>query len=341
MIDFDAAPDNRAEMLPRVREVLNDARSFLVTGHENVDGDSSGCEVALQRGLESLGKTVRVVNNEELMPRYAFLDPEGRCEVFEKKRFDAILEDTDVVIVVDNNSWPRLAALREPVTASGLPVVCLDHHRFLEPFSDLHLYDVNAAATGEIVYDLLLDAGAEIDPMCAQALHTTLCSDTGWFRYSNTTARTFEIAADLLRRGAVPDRINTEVNYRETPAMRRVLARVWEDTRLEFDGAFAWTWVSQATVRRHGIPMGETEGFIDRVRNMLGVKITAFMREQKSGGVRVSLRSRDECHCLDAARTLGGGGHLHAAGATLDCSLEQAKKIVPAAVRECWEKWNS
>lgn len=341
MIDFDAGPDNREKMLPRVLEAMRAASTFLVTGHELVDGDSTGCEVALQRGLETIGKTVHVVNNEPLMARFAFLDPEGRCEVATPARLAEILGEVDAVVVVDNNSWRRLAALREPVASSGVPVICLDHHRFEEPFCDLHLYDVASAATGEIIYDVLLALGAEIDAGCAQALHTSICTDTGWFRYSNTTARTFDVAADLLRRGAVPDRINTEVNYRETPALRRVLSRVWDDTRLEFDGAFAWSWIAQSTVRRHGVGMAETDDFIDRVRNLLGVKVTALMKEMADGSVRVSLRSRDECHCLDAARRLGGGGHLHASGVSLDCGLDRAKKIVPEAVRACWEDWKT
>lgn len=341
MIDFDTAPHNRYEMMPRILAAISDAKTFVVTGHEMVDGDSTGCEVALMRGLGTIGKTVHVVNNEPLMSRFAFLDPDQRFEVFAPDRFDEILAEADAVIVVDNNSWRRLAALREPVQASGLPVICLDHHRFESSFSELHLYDVAAAATGEIVYDVLLALGAEIDAVCAQALHTSICTDTGWFRYSNTTARTFEVAADLMRRGAVPDRINTEVNYRETPALRRVLSRVWSDTRLEFDGAFAWSWIAQNTVHKYGVRMAETDDFIDRVRNMLGVKVTALMKEKANGTVRISLRSRDECHCLDAARILGGGGHLHASGATLECSLDKAKKVVPEAVRACWDSWQA
>jgi bifunctional oligoribonuclease and PAP phosphatase NrnA len=326
--------DNRSVMLPRVLEALHAHQSFLLTSHEYVDGDGTGSEVALAAGLEAIGKRVRVVNNEPLSPRYAFLDPNGRCATYDSETFPSILAASEVVVVLDNNAWSRLKHLEAPLRAVDRPVICIDHHRWTQPFSDLHLVNVDAASTGEIVFDILRELGVAMTQEIATAIYTTLCTDTGWFKFSNTTRRTFEICAELMPYGIDPEQINAEVNYKDSVDLKRLLARVLDGMQVECGGRFAWAAVSRAMRAGVSVDLQETDSFIDHLRNIDGVLMTAVIKELRSGGVKVSLRSRGAASALAVARALGGGGHHHAAGTTLKTSLERAIDLVRAEVKK-------
>ncbi|MEE9392439.1 MAG: DHH family phosphoesterase [Planctomycetota bacterium] len=319
---------NRSTMFEEVLTVLNAGQRFVVTGHEMVDGDSTGCELALHYGLKSLGKTVEIVNNETIMDRYQFLDPEGHCGVFDAAAFSRQLEAADAMIVVDNNSWSRLRDLEPAARAFEKPVICIDHHRVSEPFSAWHLYDTAAAATGELVFDLLKALGATIDAAAAEALFVALTADTGWFRYSNTTRRSFDIARELVDCGADPDRVNRETNYQETLELRRLMGRLWNGVQTACNGKVAWGVLSQEMVRAEGVRMKDTDGFIDELRTLKGVGIVALIKELANGEIKLSLRSSPPYSAHAVATQLGGGGHRHASGATLKGPLAEAVERV-------------
>lgn len=323
---------NKGTMLPRILDTIRAHSSFLVTSHEFADGDGVGSEIALYYGLTALGKRVRVINNEPLNERYRFLDPEGVAQCFEQATFPAQFSGAKAVIVVDNNSWPRLKHLEAHIKASGLPVICLDHHVVVKPFSDLHLYDLDATSSGEVVYEVLKALGAPIGRTAAQAIFTTLCTDSGWFRHSNTTRRTFENCAELMGHGLDPEAIYAEINHRESPELKRLLAKVLEEIRVEHGGVYAYTVVRREHRREPFIDLVETDGFIDHVRTIKGVLLCAVFKEMRSGGVKISLRSREPFASHNVALALGGGGHKHASGVTLKAELEPTIALVSGLV---------
>ena len=325
---------NRETMFESVLEILNEGTRFVVTGHEMVDGDSTGCELALFYGLKSLGKTVDIVNNETIMDRYQFLDPDEHCGVFDAKTFEEQLDRADAMIVVDNNSWARLKNLEPGARAFDKPVICIDHHRVFEPFSNWHLYDTGAAATGEMVFDLLKALGAEIDSRAAEALFVSLTADTGWFRYSNTSRRSFDIARELVDCGADPDRVNRETNYQETLELRRLMGRVWNEVQTTANGKLAWAVLSHEMVQSEGVRMKDTDGFIDELRALKGLGIVALIKELANGEIKVSLRSSPPYSAHAVATQLGGGGHRHASGATMAGPLAEAVERVSKTMIE-------
>lgn len=333
------ATDNRATMFGRVEDRLRAGSTFVVTGHEMVDGDATGCEIALHHALTRLGKRVHVFNNEPLMERFSFLDPEGVCRIVEPKPLQSCLAAADAVIVVDNNSWQRLRALEEPIRRSGKPVICIDHHRVIEPFSELHLHDVRAAAAAEIVYDLLIALDADLSGRPAEAIYTAITSDTGWFRHSNTTARSFEICADLVARGVDPHRVSRCVNDRETMASRRLMGRIWETADLIEDEEVLVATLPLALAREHGAAPSEADVFIDELRTLRSVKMLVFVREMPDGKVKLSLRSSEPFVAHEIATAFGGGGHRHAAGATLAGPLSRARERVLEAVVAACSRW--
>lgn len=323
---------NRETMMPKVLDLLRREHEILITSHEFADGDGIGSEIALGLGLIALGKRVRIINNESVSLRYRFLDKAGLIAAIDSNSFPSILSGTKVVVVVDNNSWPRLKHLEAHVKASDAVKVCIDHHVVYRPFSDHHLFDRNAASTGEIVYDILKALGAPIDREIATAVYTTLCTDTGWFRHSNTTRRTFELAAELVGYGIEPEAIYAEVNYKESRNVKKLLARVLDAIQVEFAGRYAWSQVSRAMRADIELDLADTENYIDHFRDIDGVKIAAIFKETRMGGIKISLRSRPPFSAHQVAKALGGGGHVHASGVTLDTTLEKAIELVRAEV---------
>jgi phosphoesterase RecJ-like protein len=308
--------NNRPEMMGRVVQAIQDGQSFLLTGHEFVDGDSTGSEVALYHGLTRMGRDVRIINNDPLMGRYGFLDPDGLCEVYDPAQHDAYIESVDVIIVVDNNSWSRLVRLEDPLKNAAGVKVCIDHHLVSNPFCDLHVYDTGAAATGELIYEVLLALDATIDRPIADALYTAIATDTGWFRFSNTTARTFEICRDLTHAGMEPHVINEAINFNNTPELKALLSVFLRGVAVDLGGALAVGSVTQEMIRGSSVSLIETDEFIEFVRDIRGASVAALFKEQRSGVVKISLRSRGEYSAHVVATAMGGGGHRHASGAS-------------------------
>lgn len=326
--------NNKPEMMTPVVQAMRDGSSFLLTGHEFVDGDSTGSEIALHKGLTRMGKNVRIINNDPLMNRYRFLDPNGLCEVYDPIKHDAFIESVDVIVVVDNNSWSRLDRLESPLKNSPAVKICVDHHLVAEPFCPLHVYDTGAAATGELIYEVLLLLGATIDRCVAEALYTAIATDTGWFRFSNTTARTFEICRDLTDAGMRPDFINESVNFNNTPELKSLLSVFLKGLNVELEGVFAWATVTQEMIGDTSISLIETDEFIEYVRDIRGAELAALFKEQRSGAVKISLRSRGSYSAHSVATALGGGGHKHASGASHPGPLSAAIEAVRVLAKE-------
>ncbi len=328
--------NNRPQMMGAVVEAIREGQTFLLTGHEFVDGDATGSEIALYHGLHRMGREVRIINNDPLMSRYRFLDPDGLCEVYDSATHDAYINTVDVIVVVDNNSWSRLDRLEEPLKAAGGTKVCIDHHLVSDPFCDLHVYDTGAAATGELIYEVLLALDAKIDRLVADALYTAIATDTGWFRFSNTTDRTFQICSDLTRAGMEPHVINEAVNFNNTPELKALLSVFLRGLSVDAGGVFAFASVTQEMLRDTSVSLIETDEFIEYVRDIRGASMAALLKEQRSGQVKISLRSRGEYSAHAIATELGGGGHRHASGAShpgpLSAAIDRVKELVALQV---------
>lgn len=320
-----------AEMIPRIVDLIGSGRTFVLAAHENADGDALGAEIALRHALVALGREAHIVNMEPPMRRYRFLGAD-LVEVFDAATAPALLERADAVFVVDNNSWPRLGRLGPLLRGAAAPVVCIDHHIAETPFSPFHLIDTSAAATTEIVLALVDALGVPLTREIATAIYTGLCTDTGWFRYSNTTPRTFRMAARLLEAGVDPELVNAEVHYQDTRPRQRLLARMLERVELE-SAVFAHSFVSLEMMRDLEVTWADTDDFIEFIRGLAGVKIALLLKEHERGVIKASLRSRDAFSANAVARKFGGGGHRHASGLTFRGTLEEARRALAAEVR--------
>jgi phosphoesterase RecJ-like protein len=244
------------------------------------------------------------------------------------------LAGIDLLVVLDISDVKRLGILADTVRKLEVPRLVVDHHvPSDDPAGDVLLTDTTACATGELVYDLTRVLGLAITPLIARALYTAILTDTGSFRFSNTSPRCLAIAAELLTHGVDPEEMYQRV-YANAPLGRvRVLAEAL--TTLEVDQArgLAWLSLTPAALERHDVKSEDLDGIVEHARSIVGTKMALFFRDLGHGKVKVSFRSTGDVDVNLFARRFGGGGHAKAAGAMIPGSLEEVRKTVLEAAR--------
>lgn len=328
-----AAP--RSSVFRSARDRMARAERIVLTTHVQPDGDGIGSEVALARFLRARGKSVTILNPHPTARRFRFLEPDPRIVAFEPEAAERALEEADLLVVLDISVPERLGRLEPLVERFAPDVVILDHHTGPPRIPGLDVRDVEASATGEIVYRLLHEwADDEITPEIATALYAAIAYDTGGFRHANTTARTHEIVADLLRRGADTVTANRWIFESLSLGRVRLTARVLADFSLEADGRIAWAGIPRTLLEETGASSEDVEGLAESLRAIEGVDVAILLKEVHDGATKVSLRSVPSRDVQEFAARFGGGGHRNASGIYLEEPLGDAvRRVVPAAVR--------
>lgn len=316
---------NPAEHLAEVAARLRSHASYVITGHVDPDPDSLGSALALAWGLERLGKRVHVVSPDPVRPEWRFLPgSESIC-------VPPPVPQAEALVVLDCD-LPRTGAVAE---AAGrfAHIYNLDHHVTNAAGGTVRYIDPHAAATGEIVYSVLVDHwGLALEPGPATNLYTAVMTDTGSFRYSNTTAETFRIAGALVAAGARPDEIASQAYEQASWSTMRLLAKSLATLDRTPDGRVAWVTVTGQMLAEAGARYDEADGMVQYPRMIKGVEVALIFRELPDGRTRVGMRSRGLVDVSRVAAELGGGGHPRAAGCTLDMAVEHARDRVLALV---------
>ena len=319
--------NERDTKFAEIGRVLREHNKFAVLSHVRPDGDALGSTLALALSLKGLGKEVRAWNEEGMLEKYNFL---AQAELLTQPPSEP--EDFDVVVALDTAVQNRLGTTTSAVRHAKL-WINIDHHPSNPRYGDLVYIDPTAPATGQILFEFLTNQNFPITPEIAENLYAAISTDTGSFQYPNTTARTFEIAAELVRCGVEVGRIS-QLLYENFPRRRIELLRELLGT-MQFgcDGKLAWFSLSQAAALALGVIPEDNEGLIDHLRATRGVIAAIFFEELPDGKVRVSMRSKNEAVDVCAICTqFGGGGHVLAAGARVRGTLpEVEKKIVEQA----------
>ena len=310
-----------------IGSVLRANQKFAVLGHVRPDGDALGSQIALALSLKQLGKDVRVWNEDGMLEKYGFLP---RADILTKP--PAAAEDFDVAIALDTAIQTRLgttvAAIRSAKTW-----INIDHHQSNPGYGEIVYLDPIAPATGQIVFELIKSQDFPIDQEIAENLYAAISTDTGSFQYPNTTARTFEIAAELIRAGVNVGQINQQL-YEDYPRRRIELLRaLLGSMQFEPNGRVAWFGLSLELARQLGVLPEDNEGLIDHLRAIHGVVVAIFFEELNDGKVRVSMRSKSAAVDVSAiCQKFGGGGHPAAAGARVRGSFAEVQKRVTETV---------
>lgn len=302
-----------ADPIPAILDVLRRGDRFLVCSHSRPDGDAVGSMLAMGDLLRQMGKRADLVAADRVPHIYRTL-PGAESIRFTMRvqgRYDAA-----ILLECDSLARTKLHGLER------LYQVNIDHHPTGTPFAHLNWIDHHAASVGELVYRIVKASGATVTPHMAEALYTTILTDTGGFCYGGTRASTFALAQELVEAGADPIRIAQEVYFSTAPSKLLLLGAALSNVKRE--GRIAWLWVTHEDMQRACAAEEDCEGIVNYAVSIAGVQAAVFLRELPEGRVRVSLRSKGQVDVASIAAALGGGGHDTAAGLTLDGPLPRA-----------------
>lgn len=325
-------PEHRRPALVEILEAVRGARKVVLTTHINADGDGTGCQVALVSWIRAMGGEAWIVNPSPYPLGLRFLLPEPDPVVeASSARAAAVCGQADLVIVVDTGEVSRIGRVKPLV--DGLPGVVIDHHPTGDhPIPGISLRDPAAAAAGELVYDLLLAAGGPWPPEAWRGIYTALLTDTGGFRFSNTTPAALRIAAEAVEAGVRPELVHEEVYGRVTLKNLLLLKEALGELHVGEGGQVAWMTVPPAAYQELGADPSDLEGYVDIPRSVEGVEVGLLFRSLDDGSTKVSFRSTGAVDVNQVARRFDGGGHAKASGARVDLPLEEARDAVLEAV---------
>lgn len=312
-----------------LREIATELKKdepILITCHIMPDGDSIGSLLGLGLPMLSSGYNVTMFSADDVPERYNFLEGTDKIVTGQLPK-----QSFAKVIALDCSDHLRLKPIWEQIKNTF--IINIDHHPTNSSFGNLNHVDAKAAATGEIVYTLLGEMRLEPDISVASALYVAISTDTGSFKFENTTARTHQVTAQLLAAGVNPKDITPKVFDLRPRRAVFILREALTSLKFSQDGKIAWMTLTDKEMKKAGARDEDLDGIVNFAKNIEDVEVGLLFREKTDGTVKVGFRS----HQVDVgsiAKTLGGGGHARAAGCSLESSLENALQAVFAAVNK-------
>lgn len=326
-------PAHRRAAIELLANELRPGMTVALSTHINADGDGCGSETALARLLSQRDIRARIVNPTPWPKMFDFLlgdDIEERSSAGA-----AALRGVDLLIVLDISDVDRLGALAETVRTLEVPRLVIDHHvPNDEPAGDVLFADTTASATGELVYDFARVLELDITADIARSIYTALVTDTGGFRFSNTTPRCHAVAAELLAAGVDPEQMYQRI-YASVPVGRlRLLREALENLEVDESAGLSWISLPAGVLERYNVRSEELDGLAEHPRSIAGTRMALFFRDLGHGQVKVSFRSTGAVDVNAFARQFGGGGHAKASGALIAGSLDAVRDTVVSAARK-------
>lgn len=302
---------------------LQGADDILILSHRRPDGDTTGCAGALCRALRQLGKTAFILQNPEITKRYApMIVPCYPSEGFQPQ----FVVSTDIA---EEKLFPDTAE-----DYKGKVDLVIDHHRSNIGFGKKNLVRPDAGACAEVLYDVIMALGVKLTTDIAECIYVGVSTDTGCFKFSNTTAHTHAVAAACLTAGIDGGEINRALFETKTMPRFQMERIIFETMEFYEDGAIAVALLWRADIDRTGADMDDLDSIASLTRQIEGVQIGITLTENKDKTVKASVRTTKEMDASAICRKCGGGGHIRAAGASFDCGMEEAKAAILSAARE-------
>lgn len=320
-------PPARRDAILRAADALRPLRTVALSTHINADGDAAGSVTAMALLVAQLGIAARVVLPTPWPAPFAFL----RSTAIDDRTAQgaAAFRGIDGLVVLDLSDIRRLGALADAARAVTGPRIVIDHHEpGTEPPGDLLVDDTSACATGELLFDVAAVLGLTITPAIAEALYVAILTDTGGFRFANTSPRALRIAAALLERGVDPEvmyrRIYGSVPLGRVQLLRDALASLGHDA----EHGISWISLEAGALERHEVTGEDLDGIVEHPRSIAGTRLALFFRDLGYGKVKVSFRSTGDVDVHRFAATFGGGGHAKASGALIPGGLDAVRTRV-------------
>ncbi|MCM8813599.1 MAG: bifunctional oligoribonuclease/PAP phosphatase NrnA [Candidatus Omnitrophica bacterium] len=315
----------------KIVQTIEAHQNFLIVAHVHPEGDSIASQLALAHLLRARRKTARILNADAVPNNLRFLPGWEGVERAGRSAADEL--NFEVVMILDCGDLERIGAVKKYIPASAL-VVNIDHHISNTKFGALNWVDPHASSTGEMIYQLFKTAGVGLDDLSALYLYVAIMTDTGSFRYSNTTSATHKIAAELLHFAIDPTKVYEYIYETKAFETLKMLGEVLNDLQRSRDGKIVWFKVTRDMMRRYKLSNEHTEHFIDFVRMVEGAAVAVFFREMDEGNViKVSFRSKAQVDVNKIAQAFGGGGHQAASGCILEGDITQIEERVLTHIR--------
>jgi phosphoesterase RecJ-like protein len=315
------------ESLPAFLREVSASRRILVGTHLNPDGDALGSAMAVSHVLDQLQAPHDVTCHHAAPMNLKFLPGINRVKQ------EAPKKEYDLGIIVDLEALDRLGSLR--TAFEDIPrLIVIDHHVPHEAPGELRIIDTSSPATSAILCDLFFDSNIKITPQIAECLLTGIVTDTGSFRYPNTTPHSLHLAARLLEQGASLPRITEEIYMKRQEAALRIMGEAIHRMKTSHNGRLAWVVLTRDLMASFNASEEHTEGIVNELLSIDTVEIAVVIREGISGRYKASLRSRGGHDVAQVAQSFGGGGHKNAAGLTLEPPADVAEAQIIEALGE-------
>lgn len=325
-------------MWERIVDVINGGKKFIITTHLFSEGDAIGSELALKRFLCDLNKEAVIVNNEKLPPVYSCFDPDKDVKFLRSKDVNINLDNFDAIFMVDVADWGQLGDFADMIKASQITKVCIDHHPTNPGYADINVIDKGASSAGELIYDLIIHMNGELTLELATPLYLSIATDTGWFKFSNTSAKAFKACSALIEAGVKSQIIYEKLYHNKHASYLKLLNLMLGALSSECDGQLVWTKVTKKMIKSSGVEFVDTDVMIDLIRAVNEVEVVVIFRELGERKTKVSFRSKHTIDVSKLASDFGGGGHVRAAGASLEEPIDTVIGDVISAASELLEE---
>lgn len=325
-------------MWERIADIINEGKKFIITTHLFSEGDAIGSELALKRFLCGLNKDAIIVNNEALPSVYRCFDPDKDVKFLKSKDVNINLNDFDAIFIVDVADWSQLGDFADTIKASQITKICIDHHPTNSGFADINVIDKEASSAGELIFDLITYMHGKLTLEVATPLYLSIATDTGWFKFSNTSAKALKACSDLIKAGVKSEIIYEKLYHNKHISYLKLLSLTLGALRSECDGQLVWTKMTKDMIKSSGVEFVDTDVIIDLIRAVKDVEVVIIFRELGERKAKASFRSKHTIDVSKLASDFGGGGHVRAAGASLNEPIDTVIGNVISAAKELIEE---
>lgn len=313
----------------KIIQTIKKHKTFLISAHVNPDPDALCSEIALAIYLRSLGKTADIVNEEAIPGRFKFLPHSNWVKRYSDKKHASY----DVAIILDCGDLSRVGKVQKLISPQTI-VINIDHHITNDYFGRIHCVVHKASSTAEILFELLSAAKFKLTDNAAMHLYTGIMTDTGSFRYENTSPRTFEIAAQLKRYGFSADKIYRQI-YESIPANDiKEFTKIIKQFHSEFDGRAAYVYLQKDVLSKFSQEFDLRDTIFKFLRAIKGVDVIVIFTEVAKNKTRINFRSFGKVDVAKIAHSFNGGGHKNASGGLIAKNMKDAQKVVLKAIKK-------
>lgn len=318
---------NKLETFSKIKDEILKANSIAITAHVNPDGDNLGSVLAMYSMLKTLGKDPEILIDDEIPSTFKFLPNIG--EIKRPENFDKVY---DLIIVLDSGDVGRIGRTKMLFEKAKM-TVNLDHHMTNPEYAKLN-YVGKRSATGEVLFEFFESCGLKLNREIATCLFTAISSDTGSFKYDSTTDYTFYAASKLMEEGIDINEIAVNLFQNRSKSRTELLISAAENANYYFNDRVCIGRVTNKMMSDFSCAKHDSEGIVEFLRDTDTVEVAVLLKERAEGGVRVSLRSKYSFDCSKVALAFNGGGHMKAAGCTVEGSIEDVEKSVLSEIKK-------